>query len=361
MSWAEVYKINSDMKTPLNELISYYKKTRFYFYSNTSFRVPFDTKLTIRCNGAGGNGSLYCGGAGGGYSKDVREYKKGDVINITVAEAGTSQAVCSARGLSMYATAGDSATSSSSSTAGGSASGGNTRNVSGGTGYSQSNGGSSTYGCGAGGGYKDNYSYAGGNGGFSGGSSGISEDSNGSNGGTGGFSGGHGGAPVIPRYNSNYYVSGNGGDSQYGIGGNGGCCFQAQGGDGGNGKLFGGNGGYTSSSDVITITSGNGGNGIIPGLAGVFIHKEYSGTGYVSGEAGQNGSQLSAIDFYNAEFPKKANHGGGGGAYGTSWAPSLQLGFDGKGTVDSPRRGIDNHAGGIACCMITIGEDTEGF
>ena len=141
MSWAEVKKINNNMSISLDELLLKTFPHTWYFYDTTSFIVPFDTGLTIRACGKGGTGNKNGGGSGAGYVKDYRQYKKGDIINISL-NNGIMTITQSDRNLNLIANAG--AEGQNSAVAGGTASGGNLINATGGTG----NGGSSSLGCG---------------------------------------------------------------------------------------------------------------------------------------------------------------------------------------------------------------------
>lgn len=282
MSWAEVKKINSNLSSPINEqFLALFPQLRF-FYETATFKVPFDIGLTIRACGAGGAGnSSGYGGAGGGYSKDYRQYKKGDIISMTFA-AGTVTISCQPRDLSMAVGKG-----ANGGTTGGTATGGNIRNIVG-AGRNQS----SPEGCAGG----ASSSGAGLTGGFSG-----SRGTSGQKGGDGGFFGGDGGAGSA------------GGNSAHGIGGNGGDGYSvtsslttANGGNGGNGYIMGGNGGNGSTTSNYPGNGGNGGNSQI-------------GKGGKGGNAGDT-SRSAGIDgqsggVYNGALPRPGNCGGGGAGY----------------------------------------------
>lgn len=313
MSWSEVLKVNSDVTTPLNELMyTLSSQGAYYFTQTSSFVVPTNCTLTIRACGGGGEGASDTGsavwqggGGGGGYVKDRRKYKKGDVISISFS-SGNVIVSCSDRNLSLTASKGGSASSGTGKGIGGDASGGNLLNMKGGNGawYTQNSTTSNTYykggnasagggGCGGGGTYYG--SKLGGDGVFAGGHGGSavvdSNNASGGDGGTGNFCGGSGG------WGGNGYVStyagrgGNGGDSAWGIGGagggSGGTSYSFRRGispgNGGNGYLMGGNAGIPNSNTCIDNNNtynipqkagdsivGSGGypNGVGPGMSG---------------------------------------------------------------------------------------------
>lgn len=294
---------------------------RYYLYGTTTFTVPFDTYLTIRACGKGGAAYSYtAGGGGGGYTKDYRFYNKGDVINITFS-SGKVTVTQSNKALNLVANPG-AAGASGNGGAGGTASGGNLLNATGGRGGFNNTAPGTSQGCG-GGGYIDT-SYLtndifrpGATGGFSGGN-GNTADVNSSYGagvagGQGGFSGGNGG--ISDSCDSYKRTGGAGGYSPYGIGGNGGnSLYSGTGGAGGTGFIAGGNGGASSSG-----TGGKGGDCTGSSLAGK------GGTGSTAGANGQGTEGNPPF----LTVPKRTNHGGGNG--------------------------------GIAACIISIGDDTANF
>lgn len=320
MSWAEVKKINNNMSVSLDELILMNYPKMGYFYNSTTFKVPFDTGLTIRACSVGGESSITeAGGGGSGYVKDYRKYKKGDIINITIATDKTT-ITQSARNLNLVANAGGKPTINTSGDyvggVGGTASGGNLANVTGGAGAGERTNAQDSVGC-AGGGRDNTYigtTYQnGGNGGFSGGNGGsIHSSGDTSKGGTGGFTGGAGG-------NNDYssLKAGEGGSSTYGVGGNGGSNTYSKGtsssgfrggdgGNGGDGYIAGGNGGSSRR--------GNGGNG------GNALGSTLAGKGGKGGISNGNDSGLDGRDGTGTEgnmlvqvMPRRINVGGGGG------------------------------------------------
>ena len=303
---------------------------RYFIYETTTFKVPYDTGITIRACGKGGdqyngnqpNNGYYKnagGGGGGGYVKDYRQYHKGDIITITFSSGKVSISEPNTA-LSLVANAGTSGGSSTSG-AGGTASGGNLINATGGAGGATGAGSASTLGCGGGGGCATAAGGAGGNGGFSGGSGGHCGYYGypGGKGGTGNFSGGNGGGGS----NNDDYLSDSsrigaqGGNSPYGIGGKGGYGYN-QGtsyimapGQGGTGFLAGGDGGDSLGA---AVPGGAGGD-----CTGSTLYGR-GGSGSVTGA---NGSGTEG-NLFLTSMPKRVNHGGGNG--------------------------------GVAACIITLGE-----
>lgn len=177
----------------------------------------------------------------------------------------------------------------------------------------------------------------GGNGGFSGGNGGYGDSGySGADGGSGGFSGGNGGYSMGNlRYNG-----GKGGDSTYGIGGRGGdggrlsssgITTVAAGGQGGDGLLMGGNGGLVNTTSDSAVKGGNGGNALGSTLYG---------HGTLGSATGTNGSDGTGTEgcLLLYTIPKRANCGGGGGECSSKNDQNLSI------------------SGGIACCIIEIGE-----
>lgn len=345
MSWGEVKKINSNLDTPLDDIIMFnlWRNARAYFYNNTTFEVPFNCNLVIRCIGAGGNGivsmSASSGGGGGGYAVDKRKYKKGDIINITVAEDGNAQAVCSARGLSMIANRGENGKNSLNAN-GGTATGGNIKNITGGKGMNNAKGENSE-GCAGGGGCQSygsqNLSYDGGEGGFAGGNGGSCPMTNGSgynaSGGNGGFCGGHAGHGA---YGGSYTRRPkNGGNGTWGIGGDGGYAKAVeQAGNGGNGYIFGGNGGFCPDNDSYC---------------------GYAGSGYKPGKAQTTNKEANSTSIsFIGDLPNAGTIIGGGGGSGNVG----NIDYSGN-TCD--KKGKNSVLGGVACCMISFYDDTALF
>lgn len=324
MSWAETLKINSDISTPLNELIyALSPEGAFYFISNASFVVPCSCTLTIRACGGGGNGTRFQytdavgGGGGGGYCKDRRRYKKGDIINVTIANKNVV-VTCESAGLNMTATCGGSAMANTSSSStcyggvGGEASGGNLLNLPGGKGgfygtgtdYNSGNNhnpeGGDSIGCGGGairgmngpdalfaGGHGSAYTYF------------DSNLGNGARGGNGNFCGGSGGKGSNGYTTANAGYGGKGGDSTWGFGGHGGNSYNgSRGGDGGNGYFYGGNAGsssQTSGSASVGYPGAVGSGGTGPALS-TFPYPAFraSKSGFGCGGSGGNDDDSSS-------------------------------------------------------------------
>ena len=351
MSWAEILKVNSDVTTPLNELLYTLSPERAVYITETSsYVVPTNCTITIRACGGGGDGYTFPstsypyrgGGGGGGYVKDRRRYKKGDTISVTISSKNIT-IECAERNLSLTATCGGTASLATGYGEGGNASGGNLLNIRGGRGawYTNNNSTSNQYyfggnhaaegnGCGGGG----CHSYSNGaNGVFAGGhgSSGTfnSNRSGGGDGGSGNFCGGSGGhgSGGSSGYPSNGGRGGNGGNSAWGIGGSGGGSSGILDGSaqlgylqgyGGNGYLMGGNAG--NAMDANTKEAYRAGSSII------------GAGGYPNGEGpGQMAGKPYPIR------PTERGYGCGGGA------PSNNAIY------------IDGVKGGDALCIIEIG------
>ena len=98
MSWAEVFKINSNMNKPINEQIreSVYKSIRVI--KSTSTFVPEKTGIyKIICVGAGGDGdykganmaSMGISGAGGGVAVKTLQLSKTSSYDISIGDASS--------------------------------------------------------------------------------------------------------------------------------------------------------------------------------------------------------------------------------------------------------------------------------
>lgn len=132
MSWGETYKINSNMKKPLNEQLRDLKFQPVRIITTTGTYTPEKNGIyKVICVGAGGNGAAYCrdnnyraaSGGGGGVAIKTLNLLKSSTYNVTV---GTT-ASFSYGSNSLSATAGSNAAAGSGSASvgtGGTASGG---------------------------------------------------------------------------------------------------------------------------------------------------------------------------------------------------------------------------------------------
>lgn len=125
MSWAEVFKINSNMKKPLNEQLRDLKFQPIKIITATGTYTPEKTgTYRVICVGAGGNGASTCtsaayytssSGGGGGVSIKTLKLLSSSSYNVTV---GTT-ASFSYGSNSITATAGGNASSGTGSATGG--------------------------------------------------------------------------------------------------------------------------------------------------------------------------------------------------------------------------------------------------
>jgi len=101
MSWAEVKKVNSNMKTPLNtQIANAMYQTAFLITTTQTWVVPKTGLYKIICVGAGGSGGNYStqtgtGGAGGVAIKNI-QLTQGDSYNLTVGSTASFSNICSA-------------------------------------------------------------------------------------------------------------------------------------------------------------------------------------------------------------------------------------------------------------------------
>ena len=345
--WDKIVKaVNSDISTPLNELI---KSTANWGLPETFWRTATgeivllkDMRLRVYAIGQGGTANTAVnggGGGGGGCAVDEREYRAGDVIVCDITSARTI-AVCQARGLSVQANVGGSAGNSGGGGLGGTALGGNVSNFTGGRGgnnYNVANAvniaGEDSDGCGGGAGRFTGSAMSnlpailpsGGNGGVSGGNGAFSTgwtisltaNRNAGNGGDGGLFGGRGSDGFAANGTTNVMgmnggVGGNGGING-GNGGNGGNAASAagpgsragSGGNGGNGGINGGNGGSSGVGGATTAVAAAG----VGGRGGLGVGGN-GGTAFAPAILGSNGGG----NYFNVSGSRTANTLGGIGA-----------------------------------------------
>ena len=129
MSWAEIFKINTNMKRPLNEQLRDMNFRPMRIITSTGTYTPEKTgKYMVICVGAGGDGigkatsaSQYgCSGGGGGVAIKTLTLSKSTAYNVTV---GTTASFTFNASTIITATSGSSGSSSAGGT-GGTASGG---------------------------------------------------------------------------------------------------------------------------------------------------------------------------------------------------------------------------------------------
>ena len=142
MSWAEVFKINSNMKRPLNEQLRDMKFRPMRIITATGTYTPEKTgKYMVICVGAGGEGSARAtstsqygsSGGGGGVAVKTLTLSKSTAYNVTV---GTTASFTFNASTIITATSGNS--SSSTGGTGGTASGGDSN-------YTGTSGSSTSY------------------------------------------------------------------------------------------------------------------------------------------------------------------------------------------------------------------------
>lgn len=121
MSWGEVFKINSNMKVPLNKQLRNIELYRSWlFEASATFTPPVDGVYKVTCIGAGGAGKNSKGGGAGGVVVGLLKLQSSSSYAITVSKNSSFSNL-------ITATAGSDGTSSSGG-AGGSGSGGTVYN-----------------------------------------------------------------------------------------------------------------------------------------------------------------------------------------------------------------------------------------